>query len=182
MADIPGKEPHEQPSSRRYEEVLEEYIDRLNAGERFDPVELWSKHPDFAEELIDHLETFANIESHGEASPVGTLGDYTLRRQIGRGGMGVVYEAWQNSVERRVALKVLPGAVAADDKAFHRFMREARTAAKLNHQNIVGVYGMGQEEHTPYYAMKLGVKMRKRKKRSQKLSNCLWLRGLGCAF
>ena len=66
---------------------------------------------------------------------------------------GVVYEAWQNSVERAVALKVLPGAVAADDKAFHRFMREARTAANLSHPNIVGVHGMGQEENTPYYAM-----------------------------
>ena len=88
-----------------------------------------------------------------EPPPLGTLGDYTLRRQIGRGGMGVVYDAWQNSVERRVALKMLPAGVAVDNKAFVRFMREAKTAAQLNHPHVVHVYGLGIEEHTPYFAM-----------------------------
>ena len=67
--------------------------------------------------------------------------------------MGVVYDAWQNSMDRRVALKVLPAGIAADDKSFSRFMREARAAGKLNHNNVVAVHGMGQEQNTPYYAM-----------------------------
>ena len=67
----------------------------------------------------------------------------------------MVYEAWQGSVERSVALKVLPSGVAADDRAFHRFMREAKTAAKLNHPNVVSVFAMGVDDHTPYYAMEL---------------------------
>ena len=76
-----------------------------------------------ADEILEHLESFIDLEDCLTSSaPLGTLGDYTLRRQIGRGGMGVVYEAWQGSMERRVALKVLPLGVAADDKAFHRFM------------------------------------------------------------
>ena len=67
--------------------------------------------------------------------------------------MGVVYDAWQNSLDRRVALKVLPSGVAADNKAFMRFMREAKTAGQLNHDNVVGVYALGIDGHTPYYAM-----------------------------
>ena len=67
--------------------------------------------------------------------------------------MGVVYDAWQNSMERQVALKVLPPGVAADNKAFHRFMREAKTAGQLNHQNVVAVYSTGVEEGTPWYSM-----------------------------
>ncbi len=67
--------------------------------------------------------------------------------------MGVVYEAWQNSVDRRVAVKVLPPGFAADTKAMTRFVREAKTAARLSHANIVPVYGMGVETDTPYYSM-----------------------------
>jgi WD40 repeat protein len=67
--------------------------------------------------------------------------------------MGVVYEAWQNSMDRQVALKVLPVGIAADTKACTRFMREAQTAGKLNHQNIVGVHSTGVEEGTPWYSM-----------------------------
>ena len=83
----------------------------------------------------------------------GTLGDYTLRRQIGRGGMGVVYEAWQNSMNRQVALKVLPKAIAVDTKSVTRFVREAQLAGKLDHPNVVHVHAMGLEEQIPYYAM-----------------------------
>ena len=67
--------------------------------------------------------------------------------------MGIVYEAWQNSVNRRVALKVLPAGVAADSKTMSRFVREAHIAGKLKHPRIVPVYGMGIEAQTPYYAM-----------------------------
>jgi len=134
--------------------LLADCVERLTAGESVDLEALRREHPDLAEELIEQLRLFQIVaEDSPMPVPIGTLGDYTLRRQIGRGGMGVVYDAWQNSVERQVALKVLPAGLAADGKAFLRFMREARTAAQLRHRNIVGVYGMGQEENTPYYAM-----------------------------
>ena len=138
--------------AEQVDRILARYLDRLNSGETIDPLEVVDTYPDLGEDILREIYTFMDV-AEGDPPTLGTLGDYTLRRQIGRGGMGVVYEAWQNSVERSVALKVLPGAVAADDKAFHRFMREARTAAKLSHPNVVGVYGMGQEENTPYYAM-----------------------------
>ena len=139
-------------------QLLWEYVDRLNSGEPVDPARIREDHPALAEELIAGIETLQSLHSPPgaavpESPPLTTLGDYTLRRQIGRGGMGVVYEAWQNSVERAVALKVLPGGLAADDRAFQRFLREAKTAAKLDHPNVVSVHGMGVEEHTPYYSM-----------------------------
>jgi hypothetical protein len=72
---------------------------------------------------------------------------------VAAAGMGLVYEAWENSMERRVALKVLPPGIAADDRAFQRFMREARTAGKLSHPNVVPVFATGIKEQTPYYAI-----------------------------
>ncbi len=139
------------------EEILAGYVDRLNAGERIHPEEILFDHPHRGQEILEQMKAFmAGEDSEGpdsEEKPLGALGDYILRRQIGRGGMGVVYDAWQSSMERRVALKVLPAGLAADDKAFSRFMREARAAGKLHHQNVVAVHAMGQDENTPYYAM-----------------------------
>ncbi len=138
----------------QFDDLLYDYVDRLNAGEILDKQRIREEHPDYAEALIQKLEVFEGIGiAFGAEAPLGTLGDYTLRRQIGRGGMGVVYDAWQNSMDRRVALKVLPAGVAADGKAYSRFMREAHTAGKLNHPNVVAVYGSGQDGTTPYYAM-----------------------------
>ncbi|MBN1418658.1 MAG: protein kinase [Planctomycetes bacterium] len=136
------------------DELVLAYIDRLNAGERIDRKEILERHPDVASELLECLETFADLgRNSGDGRPIGTIGDYTLRRRIGRGGMGVVYDAWQHSMERRVALKVLPSGIAADNKIFLRFMREAKIAGQLSHPNIVHVHGIGVEEDTPYYAM-----------------------------
>lgn len=81
------------------------------------------------------------------------LGDYRIIRQIGRGGMGVVYEAEQVSLSRRVALKVLPQQFLVDSKQRHRFEREARAAAKLHHTNIVPVFGFGSHEGISYFVM-----------------------------
>src|SRR5438046_495824 len=73
----------------------------------------------------------------------------------GRGGMGVVYEAVQLSLGRRVALKVLPFAAALDAKQLQRFKNEAQAAAQLHHTNIVPVYAVGEARGVHYYAMQL---------------------------
>jgi serine/threonine protein kinase len=83
------------------------------------------------------------------------LGDFVVGRQIGRGGMGVVYEALQTSLNRKVALKVLSGAVSLTAKAVARFHREAEAAAKLHHTNIVPIYATGEESGVHFYAMEL---------------------------
>jgi serine/threonine protein kinase/Flp pilus assembly protein TadD len=91
-------------------------------------------------------------EGVGKGAPA-AIGEYRLVRRLGRGGMGVVYEAWQTSVERRVALKVLPAGLVGDPTLVARFVREARAAGKLQHPNIVSVFDMGIDADTPYYAM-----------------------------
>ena len=83
------------------------------------------------------------------------LGDFVLVREIGRGGMGVVYEATQTSLNRKVALKVLSNTVGLTSSAVQRFHREAAAAAKLHHTNIVPVYATGEEGGTHFYAMEL---------------------------
>jgi len=81
----------------------------------------------------------------GPLAALDRLGDFRILREIGRGGMGVVYEAEQLSLGRRVALKVLPQPIARDGTALSRFRREARSAARLHHTNIVPVFGVGRE-------------------------------------
>jgi len=157
-------EPSPENDGDRIEDALAGYIDRLNTGERISPDEVHFDHPTLGPEIVERLRAFAaaggaiadglpGTHASGETAPLGALGDYKLRRQIGRGGMGVVYEAWQNSMDRRVALKVMPRAVAADTKAVARFIQEAQLAGKLSHPNIVHVHGMGVEEQVPYFAM-----------------------------
>src|SRR3989442_3243600 len=100
-----------------------------------------------------------NLSHSGPASgftpegPLGELGDFRLIREVGRGGMGIVYEAEQISLNRRVALKVLPYAATMDPKQLQRFKNESRAAASLRHEHIVHVYGVGCERGVHYYAM-----------------------------
>jgi serine/threonine protein kinase/Tfp pilus assembly protein PilF len=91
----------------------------------------------------------------GDRSTVKRLGDFELLRELGRGGMGVVYAARQVSLDRRVALKVLPPAMGLTSQAKQRFQREARAAAKLHHTNIVPVHAVGEHEGHHFYAMEL---------------------------
>jgi serine/threonine protein kinase len=83
------------------------------------------------------------------------LGDFEIVREIGRGGMGVVYEARQVSLNRKVALKVLAAGPGFLPNSVQRFRREAEAAAKLHHTNIVPVYLTGEQDGTPFYAMEL---------------------------
>src|SRR5207249_5783808 len=81
------------------------------------------------------------------------LGDFRIIREIGRGGMGIVYEAEQVSLGRHVALKVLPAHHLLDARQLGRFQREAKAAARLHHTNIVPVYGVGESDGLHYYVM-----------------------------
>ena len=85
----------------------------------------------------------------------GKLSRYEIHREIGRGAMGVVYEAWQVSLKRRVALKVLSGSPGLTPRAVQRFHREAEAAAGLHHTNIVPVYDIGEQDGAHFYAMEL---------------------------
>src|SRR5262249_9411575 len=82
----------------------------------------------------------------------GRLGDFRVVREVGRGGMGIVYEAEQVSLVRRVALKVLPFAATLDPKQLQRFKNEAQAAAQLHHKHIVPVYAVGSERGVHYCA------------------------------
>jgi serine/threonine protein kinase len=83
-----------------------------------------------------------------------TLGGYRIVEQVGMGGMATVYKAYQSSMERYVALKILPSHYAADPKFVRRFIREARTIAKLEHRNILPVHDFGEEDGVTYLAMR----------------------------
>ncbi|QDU63632.1 Serine/threonine-protein kinase PknB [Planctomycetes bacterium Pan216] len=92
------------------------------------------------------------LKQHDPALP-GIIGDFRIVREVGRGGMGIVHEAIEESLGRRVALKVLPLAGAVDATFAERFRREAQAVARLHHPNIVPIYSIGQYAGYPYFAM-----------------------------
>lgn len=113
-----------------------------------------------ARQAIDALHgVFTQGRTAAEAAtpeqPQGQLGDFRILHEIGRGGMGVVYEAEQVSMGRRVALKVLPFAAMLDKQQLNRFKNEARAVGTLNHPNIVAVHSVGTERGVHFYAMQL---------------------------
>src|ERR1051325_6700567 len=83
------------------------------------------------------------------------FGPYRVQDRIGAGGMGVVYLALDEALQRQVALKTLLPALAADPEFVARFKREAQSAAALNHPNITQIYSIGQEGRVPFFAMEL---------------------------
>jgi WD40 repeat protein/serine/threonine protein kinase len=153
-------------------QALDEYLAALEAGQPADRQALLARYPEVAADLarcLDGLEFIkaAAPQLRSRAAAVGptagasgsalqpgmTLGDYRVMREVGRGGMGVVYEAEQVSLGRRVALKVLPGEAAREAKLRARFQREAQAAAQLHHSNIVPVFEVGQEGDLCFYVM-----------------------------
>ena len=97
----------------------------------------------------------AGSEEAGPSDPLigKTLGGYEIVRKLGQGGMGAVYDARQLSLDRHIALKVLPAQLAANKEFIRRFIREALSVAKLNHNNIIQIYDVGKEEDTYYFSM-----------------------------
>ncbi len=151
----------------RMVQALEEYLAAARAGQPVDRTRFLQCFPEISAELAACLDGLEFIERAGpklqEADPAAEsdetvlsgkpLGDFRILRQIGRGGMGVVYEAEQMSLGRRVALKVLPFAATLDPRQLQRFKNEAHAAAHLHHQHIVPVYAVGEERGVSYYAM-----------------------------
>ncbi|MHC4932513.1 MAG: protein kinase domain-containing protein, partial [Planctomycetota bacterium] len=145
----------------RIAEILAAWRERREQGEDIGAEELIRDHPDVADELRTRL---AVLEIIDHAYPESTerppevpavIGDFRIMREIGRGGMGVVYEAEQTSLHRKVALKVLSLGITGSAQAVRRFQREAQAASRLHHTNIVPVHAMGQHAGYWYYAMEL---------------------------
>ncbi len=147
-------------------QLADEFVGRIRRGEWPSVTEYVARHSDLADDLRDLLPTMAELEQvkerviavDSEPSVIGTLGqwgDLIIRREIGRGGMGIVYEAEQVSLGRLVAVKVLPRSAVFDPIQKRRFDREARAAGRLHHTNIVPVFGVGEHEGLSYFVMQL---------------------------
>src|SRR5688572_606487 len=150
------------------EELAEEFVERYRRGERPALAEYTDRYPQWADRIRVLFPALVVMErarpEPGEVSghvpgPCGgdgrpqRLGDYRIIGEAGRGGMGVVYEAEQESLGRHVALKVLPAHALLDPRHLQRFRREARAAARLHHTNIVPVHGVGEQDGLHYYVM-----------------------------
>jgi WD40 repeat protein/serine/threonine protein kinase len=150
-------------------QIADEFVEALRQGQRPSVEEFARRYPAHADDLRDMLPALVLMEQVKSADKAAgaegrtavpeavpsmrQLGDYQILREIGRGGMGVVYEAQQLSLGRHVAIKVLPSHALLDPRHLGRFQREARSAAKLHHTNIVPVFGVGEQDGLHYYVM-----------------------------
>jgi serine/threonine protein kinase/WD40 repeat protein/tetratricopeptide (TPR) repeat protein len=150
-------------------QIADEFVEAFRQGKRPSVEEFARRYPEQADEIREMLPALVLMErakSDGDDSgqppqakasaatiPLQQLGDYQILREVGRGGMGVVYEAQQLSLGRHVAIKVLPSHALLDPRHLRRFQREARSAARLHHTNIVPVFGVGEQDGLHYYVM-----------------------------
>ena len=144
------------------DQLAEDYIARLREGQEPTLDEYCLRYPELADDIRELLPTLAMLEQVApEAEPqTGRLdgvpdriGDYSVIREIGRGGMGIVYEARHDALRRRVALKVLPPKAAEKQSNIDRFLREARAAGRLHHTNVVPVFEVGFRDGLHFYSM-----------------------------
>jgi serine/threonine protein kinase len=164
--------PHEHSEENPVEVLAEEFAKRIRGGEHPSINDYVSRYPDHADEIESLFPSIAMMEQLKQQKKASQdrrpstvkppsnmpeqLGDFRILREIGRGGMGIVYEAWQQSLARRVALKVLPTeGMGRTQKQVERFLREAKSAGRLHHTNIVPVFGVGQHDGIYYYVMQL---------------------------
>lgn len=147
------------------EAVAAEYAERCRCGERVSIEEYAQRFPDLADEIrnlfpaikaMEQLNAKRAMDSGATRNRIPEqFGDYRVIGEIARGGMGIVYEAEQLTLGRRVAVKVLPRHALTRERDIRRFEREAQTAAKLHHSNIVPVFGVGQDDGHHYIVMQL---------------------------
>lgn len=150
------------------DELAEEFAERIRNGEQPAVSEYTERHPELSGEIRTSFRAIAAIERSKQARDsddsgrstlaamkIKQLGDFRIIREIGRGGMGLVFEAEQESLQRRVAIKVLPTRSLFGEEQQKRFRREARTAGNLHHTNIVPVFGVGEADGFHYYVMQL---------------------------
>jgi eukaryotic-like serine/threonine-protein kinase len=156
-------------SDARVVAALEDYVALAKGGSPPSRTDFLAVHRSIADALagplaglelaqaaaVDLAPTGPVSESVEDTLLLATLGDYRIIREIGRGGMGVVYEAEQITLGRRVALKVLPSTASLDPRHRQRFRIEAQAAALLHHEHIVPVYAIGCDQGVDYYAMQL---------------------------
>ena len=161
---------------RRLDDILAAYLEEAEAGRPPDRRGWLARHPEWAVELsaffdnLDHIgDLAAPLRAHRppdlipfpsgtpaiQGDRIGYFGDYELIRELGRGGMGVVYEARQVSLGRVLALKMIPEGRLAPPDDLRRFRREAEAAAHLDHPNIVPIHEVGEHDGRPYFSMKL---------------------------
>jgi len=147
--------------------LAEEFVARFRDGERPSLTEYVERHPELADDIREVFPALVEMEQLKPVTADGTgsfapiaepsdpsrVGEFRILRRVGYGGMGVVYEAIQESLGRHVALKLLPAEALADPKRLERFRREAKAAARLHHTNIVPVFGTGEADGRHYYAM-----------------------------
>jgi WD40 repeat protein/serine/threonine protein kinase len=150
-------------------QIADEFVEAFRQGKRPSVEEFARRYPEHADDIRDMLPALVLMEKAKSADdtsgqrrqaraaaaavPLQQLGDYRILREVGRGGMGVVYEAQQLSLGRHVAIKVLRSHALLDPRLLGRFQREARSAARLHHTNIVPVFGVGEQDGLHYYVM-----------------------------
>ena len=141
------------------EAALELFLARRRRGEAIDAAQFAAEHPELAPELGAALASLLALERMTHAPDADAplpehIGAFRIVRELGRGGMGVVLEAIEEPLQRRVALKVLPPEYVASASARVRFRREAELAARLDHAGLATVYGAGVAAERPWIAMR----------------------------
>jgi eukaryotic-like serine/threonine-protein kinase len=171
LATMPDAAALSEEEQNRLAQILDDYLVAVERGEPTSPSELLQRYPDQADYLklyLSGLQMFhaaaRGVTPHAPAiaTPLSwaagakqMIGEFAIIRELGRGGMGVVYEAEQTTLRRRVALKVLPTSAAADAKQLGRFKNEAQAAAQVLHPHIVPVFAVGEADGVHYFAMQL---------------------------
>lgn len=156
----------------QFDALADQYVEQLRAGDSPTIDQYVEEHPEFESQIRELFPVLLMMERRqndqvesdsdllktemsqlSELPPQRRLGEYRIIREIGRGGMGIVYQAEQESLGRHVALKLLPDSAQFDERRSTRFQHEARASGMLHHSNIVPVFGVGRSDDVSYFVM-----------------------------